>query len=62
MTYNKEDFRGDPGVSYLVGTNLGALLFDVGFGPDSPTLSNMPPKNDVYALTRSSQLDRYDMM
>jgi 7,8-dihydropterin-6-yl-methyl-4-(beta-D-ribofuranosyl)aminobenzene 5'-phosphate synthase len=32
-------FRGDPGVSHLVTTNQGALLFDVGFGPDSPTLA-----------------------
>lgn len=31
-------FRGDPGVSYLIKTNEGALLFDVGFGPDSSTL------------------------
>ena len=34
-------FRGDPGVSYLVTTNQGALLFDVGFGPDSPTLNSL---------------------
>ncbi|MCH5373855.1 MAG: MBL fold metallo-hydrolase [Planctomycetes bacterium] len=33
-------FRGDPGVSYLVTTDLGSLLFDVGFGPDSPTFSH----------------------
>jgi 7,8-dihydropterin-6-yl-methyl-4-(beta-D-ribofuranosyl)aminobenzene 5'-phosphate synthase len=33
-------FRGDPGVSYLVKTDLGTLLFDVGFGPDSSTLSH----------------------
>ena len=33
-------FRSDPGVSYLVRTNLGVLLFDVGFGPESPTLSH----------------------
>jgi 7,8-dihydropterin-6-yl-methyl-4-(beta-D-ribofuranosyl)aminobenzene 5'-phosphate synthase len=36
----REGFRGDPGVSYLLRTNMGALLFDVGFGPDSPTLSH----------------------
>jgi len=35
-----DGFRSDPGVSYLVKTNLGVLLFDVGFGPDSPTLSH----------------------
>jgi 7,8-dihydropterin-6-yl-methyl-4-(beta-D-ribofuranosyl)aminobenzene 5'-phosphate synthase len=33
-------FLGDPGVSYLIRMNLGELLFDVGFGPDSPTLSH----------------------
>lgn len=33
-------FRGDPGVSYLIRTNEGALLFDVGFGPDSSTLAH----------------------
>lgn len=33
-------FRGDPGVSYFVRTDLGTVLFDVGFGPDSPTLSH----------------------
>jgi 7,8-dihydropterin-6-yl-methyl-4-(beta-D-ribofuranosyl)aminobenzene 5'-phosphate synthase len=31
-------FRGDPGVSYLLTTDRGSLLFDVGFGPDQPTL------------------------
>ena len=36
----EDGFRSDPGVSYLVKTDLGALLFDVGFGPDSPTLSH----------------------
>lgn len=33
-------FRSDPGVSYLIRTTEGALLFDVGFGPDSPTLAH----------------------
>jgi 7,8-dihydropterin-6-yl-methyl-4-(beta-D-ribofuranosyl)aminobenzene 5'-phosphate synthase len=33
-------FRGDPGVSYLVTTNQGVLLFDVGFGPESSTLAH----------------------
>jgi 7,8-dihydropterin-6-yl-methyl-4-(beta-D-ribofuranosyl)aminobenzene 5'-phosphate synthase len=37
-------FRGDPGVSYLVKTNLGVLLFDVGFGPDTQTLSHNAAK------------------
>lgn len=40
-------FRGDPGVSYLVKTDLGAVLFDVGFGPDSPTLSHNANKAGV---------------
>jgi 7,8-dihydropterin-6-yl-methyl-4-(beta-D-ribofuranosyl)aminobenzene 5'-phosphate synthase len=35
-----DGLRGDPGVSYLVRTDLGVLLFDVGFGPDSPALSH----------------------
>ncbi|MBM4092960.1 MAG: MBL fold metallo-hydrolase [Planctomycetes bacterium] len=33
-------FRSDPGVSYLIRTNQGAVLFDVGFGPDSHTLAH----------------------
>jgi len=36
----RKSFRGDPGVSYLVKTDLGTLLFDVGFGPESPTLAH----------------------
>jgi 7,8-dihydropterin-6-yl-methyl-4-(beta-D-ribofuranosyl)aminobenzene 5'-phosphate synthase len=40
----REGFRSDPGVCYLVRTNLGVLLFDVGFGPDSPTLSHNASK------------------
>ena len=35
-----DGFRGDPGVSYLLTTDCGVLLFDVGFGPDSPTLGH----------------------
>ena len=42
-----DGFRGDPGVSYLVRTNLGTSLFDVGFGPDSPTLSHNAAKLGV---------------
>lgn len=33
-------FRTDPAVAYLVATDCGRLLFDVGFGPDSPTLGH----------------------
>ena len=43
----EDGFRGDPGVSYLVRTNSGAVLFDVGFGPDSPTLSHNVSKLGV---------------
>jgi 7,8-dihydropterin-6-yl-methyl-4-(beta-D-ribofuranosyl)aminobenzene 5'-phosphate synthase len=43
----KDGFRGDPGVSYFVKTDLGALLFDVGFGPDSPTLCHNADKLNV---------------
>lgn len=34
----EENFLSDPGVSYLIKTDLGSLLFDVGYGPESPTL------------------------
>jgi 7,8-dihydropterin-6-yl-methyl-4-(beta-D-ribofuranosyl)aminobenzene 5'-phosphate synthase len=40
-------FRGDPGVSYLITTNRGTVLFDVGFGPDSPTLAHNSGKLGV---------------
>ncbi len=33
-------FLGAPGVSYFIKTDLGALLFDVGFGPEIPTLAH----------------------
>jgi 7,8-dihydropterin-6-yl-methyl-4-(beta-D-ribofuranosyl)aminobenzene 5'-phosphate synthase len=36
----REGFRGDAGVSYLLKTDLGALLCDVGMGPASPTLAH----------------------
>jgi 7,8-dihydropterin-6-yl-methyl-4-(beta-D-ribofuranosyl)aminobenzene 5'-phosphate synthase len=35
-----EGFRSDPGVSYLVRTDRGALLFDMGFGSETPTLAH----------------------
>ncbi len=34
----EEGFLGDAGVSYLFRTDRGALLFDVGFGPERPAL------------------------
>jgi 7,8-dihydropterin-6-yl-methyl-4-(beta-D-ribofuranosyl)aminobenzene 5'-phosphate synthase len=33
-------FLGAPGVSYFIKTDLGSLLFDVGFGPEIPTLAH----------------------
>jgi len=33
-------FMGDAGVSYLFKTNLGAMLYDVGFGPTRPALTH----------------------
>jgi len=35
-----EGFAHDPGVSYLLTTDLGRVLFDVGFGPQNPTLGH----------------------
>lgn len=34
----KDGFLGDAGVSYIFKSNLGTLLFDVGFGPERPAL------------------------
>lgn len=34
------DYENDPGVSYLLRTNLGSLLLDVGFGPETSTLAH----------------------
>jgi 7,8-dihydropterin-6-yl-methyl-4-(beta-D-ribofuranosyl)aminobenzene 5'-phosphate synthase len=36
----EEGFIGDAGVSYLFKTDLGALLYDVGFGPARPALTH----------------------
>lgn len=36
----REGFLGEPGVSYLITTDRGSLLFDVGFGPQNPTLAH----------------------
>ncbi len=35
----EEGYLSDAGVSYLFRTNQGSLLFDVGFGPERPTLA-----------------------
>lgn len=45
----KEGFVSDSGVSYLLKSNLGRMLFDVGFGPARP------------ALTHNASLLRFDM-
>ena len=37
-------FIGDAGVSYLFKTNLGSMLFDVGFGPARPSLGHNAQK------------------
>jgi len=42
-----EGFLGEPGVSYLVSTPEGSLLFDVGFGPQKPTLAHNAGKLGV---------------
>jgi 7,8-dihydropterin-6-yl-methyl-4-(beta-D-ribofuranosyl)aminobenzene 5'-phosphate synthase len=35
-----KDFLGAPGVSYLIKTDLGSLLFDLGYGPENPALAH----------------------
>ncbi|MFO7965148.1 MAG: MBL fold metallo-hydrolase [Desulfobacterales bacterium] len=40
----KEGFAGDSGVSYMFKTELGSMLFDVGFGPTRPALSRNAAK------------------
>ncbi len=40
----EEGFLGDAGVSYLFKSNLGSLLFDVGFGPDRPAFEHNAEK------------------
>lgn len=37
---SEPDFLSDPGVSYLLKTDQGSLLYDVGFGAGSPTFSH----------------------
>jgi 7,8-dihydropterin-6-yl-methyl-4-(beta-D-ribofuranosyl)aminobenzene 5'-phosphate synthase len=43
----REGFQGDPGVSYLIRTDRGTLLFDVGFGPEHGTLAHNLEKLDL---------------
>ncbi len=54
----EEGFMGDAGVSYLFRTDLGSMLFDVGFGPTRPALAHNAAKlgftlDQVEALTVS---------
>ncbi|MCF7826099.1 MAG: MBL fold metallo-hydrolase [Candidatus Marinimicrobia bacterium] len=43
----EKGYLGDAGVSYLFRTNLGTLLFDVGFGPERPALTHNAAKLGV---------------
>jgi 7,8-dihydropterin-6-yl-methyl-4-(beta-D-ribofuranosyl)aminobenzene 5'-phosphate synthase len=54
----QEGFLGDAGVSYLLKTELGSMLYDVGFGPTRPALTHNAAKlgfhlDQVAALTIS---------
>jgi len=54
----KEGFIGDAGVSYLFKSELGSMLYDVGFGPTRPALTHNAAKlgfslDQVDALTIS---------
>jgi 7,8-dihydropterin-6-yl-methyl-4-(beta-D-ribofuranosyl)aminobenzene 5'-phosphate synthase len=54
----KEGFVGDAGVSYVINTELGSMLYDVGFGPTRPALTHNAAKlgftlDQVQALTIS---------
>jgi 7,8-dihydropterin-6-yl-methyl-4-(beta-D-ribofuranosyl)aminobenzene 5'-phosphate synthase len=40
----EESFLGDAGVSYLFRSDQGSLLYDVGFGPESPALAHNAAK------------------
>ena len=37
-------FHAAPGVSYLIKTDRGALLFDIGYGPEMPALTHNAAK------------------
>jgi len=54
----EEGFMGDAGISYLFKTELGSMLYDVGFGPTRPALTHNALKlgfhlDQVEALTIS---------
>lgn len=40
----EQGFLGAPGVSYFIKTDQGSLLFDVGYGPEMPTLADNASK------------------
>ncbi len=40
----EQGFLGSPGVSYLMKTDMGSLLFDIGFGPELPALAHNSKK------------------
>ena len=42
----EEGFMGDAGVSYLFKTDVGSMLYDVGFGPTRPALAHNAAKLD----------------
>ncbi len=42
-----DGFVGDAGVSYLFKSNLGSLLFDVGFGPERPAFMHNAEKLNI---------------
>jgi len=43
----RDGFMGDDGVSYLVGSEKSAVLFDVGYGPGSPVLAHNADRLNV---------------
>ena len=43
----EKGFLGDAGVSYLFRTDQGSLLYDVGFGPERPTLAHNASKMEI---------------
>lgn len=45
--YFEGGYLGDPGVSYLIKTDKGSLLFDVGYGPQTSTLEHNAKKRGV---------------
>ena len=44
---SEPEFLGDAGVSYLFRSDLGSLLYDVGFGPERPALAHNAAKLEI---------------